>query len=132
MGWRRLGHAGGAHRPLPLVEGKATRLPVEPAPGDQPPRDAFEVCDRLLVAHLEHRNGEDELLDLQFDSAPQRRVSALSKKAQHATLSPEEAHEPDDCLRPADLLAILAPRQKPAQQSRLGLSAMQPEHVISI
>ena len=30
--------AGGAHRPAVLVKGQTPRLPLPPAPGDEPPR----------------------------------------------------------------------------------------------
>jgi hypothetical protein len=54
------------------------------------------------------------LLRLHFDSSHQRRLAALSEKAQEGTLSSSEEGELDEYIRVADLLAILQSRARRA------------------
>jgi hypothetical protein len=63
-----------------------------------------------------------KLLELRFGSSHQRRVTALSQKAQEGTLTPAERAELDEYIRVADLLAILQSRARQALRNA-GLSS---------
>jgi hypothetical protein len=55
-----------------------------------------------------------QLLRLDFDASHQRRLAALSEKAQEGPLCPSEEAELDEFIRVADLLAILQSRARRA------------------
>src|SRR5947209_8778131 len=51
-----LGHARCTYNAPSLVKAQTGRVPLQPTPGDQPPRRPFQVGDDLFVIDLQHRH----------------------------------------------------------------------------